>query len=213
MHQSRQDRYDAEETARIAHRRSTRARGRRARRIRGTAVAVVAILLVSAVFAIGGLMLSDPGKDVSPEPIAATPVAVPRGYVPSASAPPEDGPPQTAAEASEPVAPAVAPNDPAPAVRQRPPVADAASAAPQRLSIAIGQVGYEPSALEASAKSPIILTVGQGEGCAAGFVIPRLGLELDNSVGPVTKNLGVLAPGDYRFTCSMGMVEGILRVR
>lgn len=213
MHRSRHDRYDAEEAARIAHRRSARVRGRRARRIRGTVMAVVAMLLASAALAVGAVKATDRGGVASTEPTAASPVAVPREVVPSAVAPPAASPTEAGTEAAEPLVTEVAPRTAAPTVRSQPPVADVTSAKPQRLSIVIGQVGYEPSALEASAKSPIILTVGQGEGCAAGFVIPRLGLELDNSGGPVTKNLGVLAPGEYRFNCSMGMVEGVLLVR
>lgn len=83
----------------------------------------------------------------------------------------------------------------------------------QRLRIAIGDNGYEPDVLKADADRPIKITVEQGEGCAAGFLIPDLGVALDNSAGPASKKLGLLEPGDYRFTCGMEMVEGVLRVR
>jgi len=83
----------------------------------------------------------------------------------------------------------------------------------QRLSIAIGDVGYEPSVLSAKSGAPIELTVAKGAGCAAGFIIPELGVSMDNSAAPATKKLGILKDGDYRFSCAMGMVEGLLKVR
>lgn len=83
---------------------------------------------------------------------------------------------------------------------------------PQRFRIAIGSQGYEPSIIRASASRPVILNVGQGEGCAAGFLIPKLRVERDNSVGPVAINLGRVRPGRYRFSCGMEMVTGTLIV-
>lgn len=92
----------------------------------------------------------------------------------------------------------------------KPPKKKAASG--QRLSIEIGDAGYEPTVVRASSGSPITLTVGKGEGCAAGFVMPSLGISKDNSNGPVTFSLGELEPGTYRFACAMEMVEGQLVV-
>lgn len=83
----------------------------------------------------------------------------------------------------------------------------------QRYSVAIGQSGYEPSAIVASADEPIIVSVEQGDGCAAGFLIPALGVSEDNSAGPVTIDLGIVAAGRYQFSCGMGMVTGELVVR
>lgn len=83
---------------------------------------------------------------------------------------------------------------------------------PQRYTIAIGQSGYEPGAIVASADQPIILSVGQGSGCAAGFLIPALGVSADNSAGPVTVDLGRVTAGSYQFSCGMGMVTGELVV-
>lgn len=83
----------------------------------------------------------------------------------------------------------------------------------QQLSIAIGVAGYEPSVVSANAGVPIELTVAQGEGCAAGFLMPSQGIQLDNSAAAATVSLGALSAGDYRFTCGMEMVEGVLQVR
>ncbi len=108
---------------------------------------------------------------------------------------------------------------PAPSVKStlepspEPEQATATSSDVQRLNVAIGDVGYEPTVVPAKAGIPIELTVAQGDGCAAGFLIPKLGIEIDNSAAAVTRNLGILGAGDYRFTCSMQMVEGVLRVR
>lgn len=123
--------------------------------------------------------------------------------------------PETAPEPAAAPAESVA-DQPAPETKPKaPPKAAAREKAPavQELEVAIGDVGYEPSVLTAKAGTPIELTVGKGEGCAAGFLMPELGVEMDNSSGPATKNLGVLAAGDYRFTCAMEMVEGVLQVR
>ena len=63
------------------------------------------------------------------------------------------------------------------------------------------------------AKVPITLVVGKGEGCAAGFLVPALGVNVDNSRGPVSIDVGILEPGTYTFSCGMGMIEGRLTVR
>lgn len=83
----------------------------------------------------------------------------------------------------------------------------------QKLSINIGSAGYEPALVEAKADAPIELIVAQGEGCAAGFLMPDLGLTADNTAGPTTLALGKLEKGTYRFTCGMDMVEGHLVVQ
>lgn len=111
----------------------------------------------------------------------------------------------TAVEAEEEPA-AQAPSATKPAAKDAPP-------ASQRFSIAIGEFGYEPTAISAKAGVPIMLTVAQGDGCAAGFLIPQLDVALDNSSGPVSADLGILQPGEYRFTCGMDMVSGLLMVR
>lgn len=92
-------------------------------------------------------------------------------------------------------------------------VKPAAKPAAQHFGIAIGAKGYEPSQIVAKAGAPISLTVARGEGCAAGFKMPSLHVSGDNSSGPTTLSLGVLKPGTYAYTCSMGMVSGRLIVR
>jgi hypothetical protein len=83
----------------------------------------------------------------------------------------------------------------------------------QHLAIAVGAAGYEPSRIVTSAGTPIVLTVGKGQGCAAGFNIPKLGVHIDNSIRAVTQKLGRLNAGTYTYVCSMGMVSGKLIVR
>lgn len=82
----------------------------------------------------------------------------------------------------------------------------------QRFRIAIGSNGYEPGVVLASTGKPIELEVGRGEGCAAGFLIPALGVDKDNSHEPITVNLGTVPAGRYRFSCGMEMVTGTLIV-
>lgn len=102
---------------------------------------------------------------------------------------------------------------PKPAPTKRIAAAPTPSATPQHFKIAIGGAGYQPVSITAKAGSSITLVVGKGEGCAAGFNMPELGVAADNSSGPVTVKLGKLKPGSYTYTCSMGMVSGTLRVR
>ena len=113
-------------------------------------------------------------------------------------------------QAPQPAPQAAAPT-PAPAPRTA--VKPAATTASQTFSIAIGTAGYEPSQVVAAAGRPVTLKVGKGEGCAGGFLMPSLGVNKDNSGGPVTVKLGALAAGRYQWTCGMGMVTGTLVIR
>lgn len=95
------------------------------------------------------------------------------------------------------------------------PAAKKAVVAPsvERVRIDVGTVGFEPSSVTVAAGSKVTITVGKGEGCAAGFLMPGLGIAKDNSAGPVTFTIGPLEAGTYRFTCGMEMVEGRLVAR
>lgn len=83
----------------------------------------------------------------------------------------------------------------------------------QRLSVGLGQYGYDPETLNAKAGIPIKLTVAKGEGCAAGFLMPGLNVSADNSKGPATIDLPALDAGSYQFMCAMQMVSGTLVVK
>lgn len=82
----------------------------------------------------------------------------------------------------------------------------------QRVWVGFGEYGYEPTVVRVKAGSPVQLTVAQGDGCAAGFLIPDLGISADNSAQAATISLPSMAAGIYRFTCGMEMVEGRLVV-
>jgi plastocyanin len=184
------------------------AESRRAARLRiATGFAVVlAVLIAVAIVSIRGAKADSGTERAAASAASVTPTPIERAQVtaptPTATAEP--------AEVSKPAEP-VAKSRPKKVLRKS--LAKAQPSEIQRLSVAIGERGYEPSMLSAKTGTPIELTVAQGDGCAAGFLIPKLGVELDNSTGAATKKLGVLKAGDYRFTCSMGMVEGVLRVR
>ena len=178
----------------------------------GAAVAGVATVLVAVL--VGGVAVFGSPAKPTPPPVAA-------GIVPSNKV--GKAKPLTSL-AEKPAAASAAPADAAvsapaatPAEAAKPASAAAARApkavAPQHIRLAIGATGYEPSALQASSLSAITLTVGKGEGCAAGFLMPSLGISKDNSRGSVTFSLGKLKPGTYRFSCAMEMVEGRLIVR
>lgn len=117
------------------------------------------------------------------------------------------------AESTPPSTPrSAAPSAVAPSAKEAAPPATELAPETQTLWLAIGDAGYEPSALNAKAGVPIEITVERGEGCAAGFLIPELGVSADNSLGPVTVRLGALDPGSYQFSCGMEMVTGTLVV-
>lgn len=133
-------------------------------------------------------------EEIAPDPPPAAPED-------DAVAEPEARPeaqPEAATEPAEEPEPAAKP-EPEPAV--------------QKLAVGLGQYGYDPSTLSAEAGRPIELTVAEGQGCAAGFLIPSLDISADNTKGPVTVSLPALDPGTYRFYCGMQMVEGKLVVR
>ena len=208
------------------------AREERARKARRNALLLVGALVAGVALIAAGVFARRGSAAASGAAATASPTTVAEAPTRAASA-------NTAAPATPAATPtAVAPTEaalvpapaPAPAPAQagpnpttaKPKVAKktvAAAPAPaktpttQHLSIAIGTAGYEPSRLTASAGAPIILTVGKGEGCAAGFNIPALRVHLDNSAGAATVALGKLKAGTYQYVCSMGMVSGKLVVR
>ena len=75
--------------------------------------------------------------------------------------------------------------------------------------------GYSPSALTARAGVPTELTVRTNgtEGCTRAIVMRSFGIQ---KVLPVTGDTRIdlcqLEPGTYRYTCSMGMYSGSIKV-
>jgi plastocyanin len=207
-----------EDSAGILAKRIERENRRRAERRRSivlvASLAVGGTLLLSVAGVAMAVRSSDTlGTDRAKD---ATVVAVPT-QVPSVAPQPAPSEPTSTAPADSPGA--IASSEPAkkPASKvkplSKPRKKPKASESSQHYSIKIGDTGYTPSVVKATSGSPITLTVGKGEGCAAGFTLPSLGIEKDNSEGPVTFSVGRLKPGTYRFACAMDMVEGSLVVR
>ncbi len=72
---------------------------------------------------------------------------------------------------------------------------------------------YVPNEFTVQADLPVtVVFSGPAEGCLAEPEFPDLGVKGDFSGGSVTLELGVLAPGSYPFTCSMGVNEGHITV-
>lgn len=175
---------------------------RRRWRLRATAGGVIlAVVLIAGGIVAAAFASTGPTRAAVVDPLPAPTLAAPAEAA-SVTSEPDPVVPSAGAETtgSQPAAPSMS---------ERPPAADA----PQRITIRSGGSGYEPSEPQASADRPIVLVVGKGEGCAAGFYMPSLGIEADNSGGPVTLDLGTLEPGSYMFTCGMGMLGGELIVR
>lgn len=183
------------------------ARRNRRRKMTITGVAVGSVFIAALVFALAGRPAPvDAAKQ--PAETASQPASV-RADVevveaePAVTSEPEPPAPEAAAEpkreVAEPEAEAKAATKPA-----------AKKPSAQKVSIGIGGAGYDPSSVRVDAGRPVRITVAQGEGCAAGFYMPELGVEKDNSAGPVTFTLDALDPGTYTYTCGMGMVSGQL---
>lgn len=173
----------------------------------------VAAVLIGGAFTLGGALLAlgwlmqpaSTERAASPRPVKSLvpPVAA---ETTAADAQPEPEP----VPAEEPARAAV---EPSPADTQIVSEPTKKEPAVQRLAIRIGELGYEPAVVSAKAGAPIVLTVAQGDGCAAGFLIPQLGIAADNSVDDAEVELPALPAGTYRFTCGMEMVEGRLVVQ
>ena len=182
--------------------------------------AVLAISLASAgvllLGAVGVALATRPGDAAADGVITAGQTELSTAAASSPSpALPDEAPIETTTDVAPAVAPDESPAVVAPEAKTAPNPSKKASGSTtvQRFTIDIGDAGYEPSVVNASAASPITLTVAKGEGCAAGFTIPSLGIQKDNSGGPVTFSLGRLKAGTYRFACAMDMVEGTIVVR
>jgi plastocyanin len=202
----------AENLRREMEREEGRHRARR-RAFAGVALMVVAgIALVSVGVALA--FRGNPGaaKAAATAAAAAGPEAAVTGS--AVSAPEPEAKPAVTSPAAPKAAAPMPVSKPAPRPKPVAPSAKtAAKPATKHFDIAIGAKGYEPERIVAKAGVPISLTVGRGEGCAAGFELPALGMHGDNSAGPATLSLGRLKAGTYTYTCSMGMVSGKLVVR
>lgn len=207
-----------EDSAGILSRRMERENRRRAERRRSivlvASLALAGVLLLTIAGVAMAVRSSDtPAADRAKDAgVAAAPTQAPL-VAPQPA--PSEPPPTASAGSPGAVAPPEPAKDPARKVKplSKPRKKPKASESSQHYSIKIGGTGYAPSVVKATSGSPITLTVGKGEGCAAGFTIPSLGIEKDNSQGPVTFSVGRLKPGTYRFACAMDMVEGNLVVR
>ena len=79
----------------------------------------------------------------------------------------------------------------------------------------VGLVGgyYRPNRFTVQAGVPVrVVFTGWAEDCLGQPELPELGLKGDMSSGQAVFPLGVLTPGTYTFTCSMGVNEGIITV-
>lgn len=75
--------------------------------------------------------------------------------------------------------------------------------------------GYSPAVLAAPAGRPIqlVLVTRNTQSCSRAFVIPSLGIQkILPATGQTIINLPAQAPGSsIRFTCSMGMYQGVIQ--
>jgi hypothetical protein len=184
--------------------------GQRRAGILAISLASAGVLLLAAV---GIVVAVGTGKAPADEPAPSAPV-----IAPAVAAVPEIATSTDSLAVDVPAEPVIPPPAEKSAAKSaskpaaKPARKPAAAPSKQHFAIGIGD-GYAPSIIRASSASPITLTVAKGDGCAAGFTIPELGIEKDNSGGPVTFSLGRLKAGTYRFACAMDMIEGRIVVK
>lgn len=80
----------------------------------------------------------------------------------------------------------------------------------------IGVLGgfYSPNHFTVKADVPVTARFsGKAKGCLGHPVFSSLGKKADLTRGDATVNLGVLKPGTYKFSCSMGMGAGTIDVQ
>ncbi len=108
--------------------------------------------------------------------------------------------------------PPVASKPPAPAKSRV--TAAGLGAAIRTVRIDVASSGFAPAEVTVAAGTSIVLELAAaGSPSLAGFEIPALGIDSDNSAGPVTVHVGSPARGSYRFSSYDGSIEGTLTVR
>ena len=158
------------------------------------AAAVVAIVAVSLALrpteeplvTVGGEATASPAGSSAPQPVAAA-----------------TGEPQVCASCW-------GDGGPDPTVAGEPEVVDGV----QVVRVGVEDGYYVPNEFTVEAGLPVtVVFSGPAEGCLAEPEFPDLGVKADFSDGSATMELGVLAPGSYPFTCSMGVNEGHITVK
>ncbi|MBA4370834.1 MAG: hypothetical protein C0418_04570 [Coriobacteriaceae bacterium] len=82
----------------------------------------------------------------------------------------------------------------------------------QTIEVDASQGYYDPDTIRAKAGVPLRITFSQASGCLGQVVFPQFNKGADLSAGPQTIELPALEPGEYQFSCGMGMVFGKLIV-
>lgn len=85
----------------------------------------------------------------------------------------------------------------------------------QTVFIAVHNSGYEPSRVSARAGIPttLVLRTNGTQGCTRAIVFPSLGIQkFLPPTGDTQVDLGELSAGTHRYTCSMGMYSGEIKV-
>jgi plastocyanin len=81
----------------------------------------------------------------------------------------------------------------------------------QVLKVGLVEGYYQPNNFTVQAGVPVtVVFTGNAEGCLAEPEFPELGFKADMAGGTATVTLGALKPGEYSFTCSMGVNEGTI---
>jgi hypothetical protein len=81
----------------------------------------------------------------------------------------------------------------------------------QLLNVGLVEGYYRPNRFAVQAGVPVkVVFTGWAQDCLGQPEFPELGLKGDLSSGQAVFPLGALQPGDYTFTCSMGVNEGVI---
>ena len=167
---------------------------------------VVAVALVVIVAATLALRPSGEGAGGGAPPVAASPEASSGAASPSGASPSA----QPASDAEKQLcASCWGDGGPDPTVTGTAEVVDGV----QIVRVGVEDGYYVPNEFTVRADLPVTVVFGgAAEGCLAEPEFPDLGVKGDFSDGTATLELGVLAPGSYPFTCSMGVNEGHVTV-
>jgi len=77
----------------------------------------------------------------------------------------------------------------------------------QAIAVKVGTT-YSPNVIRLKSGIPAEITFGQGGGCTAQVMSKDIGFSEDLSAGPKVIKLPAMKPGEYSFSCGMGMVFG-----
>jgi hypothetical protein len=85
--------------------------------------------------------------------------------------------------------------------------------APQSVTVNVSKGYFDPSVVRVRAGVPVRLSFGRGSGCMSEVLIEEFGVRRDLTRSGAVVELPALPPGEYAFSCGMGMAHGSIVAR